>query len=593
MKQFLVRPANHIKRITRPDYVMAQPMRFIDFSIMRIIRYISHGVYYPAWMWRNRSLRNGLMWFAIGSLLVIEFFGLAAFFSLISTAGQFVFAAVFMIAQFAFLFFFLSSTKNIETVPGDVGLVSFAKDYFGNQFLVDAVMQTVSLMTKKNRARLDALGAEPINGLMLVGPPGTGKTLLAQCLAYEIDAAFIGMSGTDFQAMFIGVGPMKVMRTAAKAQNKADEYGSCIVFIDEIDAIGQSRGGVEGEQNQPQGGAAGGMFGGGGLGVLSKLLTVMDGTKDLHLRKKIENYMRAFFGYEEITQGQVLWMGATNRPSSLDPALIRPGRIDQMIQVDPPDKGSRRKIVDGYLGKIVHDDTVDAERLTEDTQGVTPADLANAIQRGSARFTIMDDRDAISMHDIEEALQQSLVGLANPISEFDPKQKEQVASHESGHALMSHLLLPWRRITTVSIIRRGKGILGYMRDVSSVEVYAQPFEHLLALIQVGWAGDIATEVLMGERWTGASGDLQMIENLKKVLASHGVFAGKVPLDGMDIYADPDIEAAASAYDLRAQEGTRKLLDENREVLEALRDALIETDELNSEEVYDIFKEHGL
>jgi ATP-dependent Zn protease len=137
-----------------------------------------------------------------------------------------------------------------------------------------------------------------------------------------------------------------------------------------------------------------------------------------------------------------------------------------------------------------------------------------------------------------------------------------------------------------------------MRDVSQTEIYAQPLEHWFGTIQVLWAGDIATEVLMGKRWTGAysnsgGSDLERVEQLKKILAAHGVFAGRVPLDTMNIYDDPEIKEAARAYDLEAQAGTRYLLEANRPALEALRDGLIEKDELNSEEVYDIFEEYGI
>lgn len=765
----------HLKKITKIEYLIAQPMRLLDWFLLKLIRYSGYVIYYPTWIWRNKSLRNGIMWLAILSLLIVEFFGLAVLIGLYTQAGRFMFAAMFMLLQFAALFFFLSSTKNIETIPGDKGLVNFKKDYFGNQYLVDAVRQSIGLMAQENKGKLDALGAEPIHGMLLTGPPGTGKSLLVQCLAYDIDAAFIGMSGTDFKAMFFGVAEMKVMRTASKAQNKADEYGSCVipetliltddlrwvrantlktgdkilgfdelptkssgkrrlrigtieaakpdidelvtiitdkgeitvtknhpflahtmrgaagtlswtnaadlkigqtikhlvepwesetgdtwlagmldgegdlsyggkgahshdvgltqvagpildrakvleirpqprgniirlqtdintyiadgfishnclVFIDEIDSIGQSRGGVEGQQ--PQQGTTGGIMGA-GSGVLSKLLTVMDGTKELHLRKQIENYIRKFFGYQEITQGQVIWLGATNRLNVLDPALIRPGRLDQIIQVDPPDRGSRRQIIKGYLNKIEHDDSIDIDRLTMDTQGVTPAQLANSIQRGAARFTIADKRTKISMNDIEEALQQDLVGLKNPIAEFDPLQKEQVATHEAGHALISHLLLPSKRVTTISIIRRGKGILGYMRDVSSVEVYSRPLEELFATIQVLWAGHVATDLLMNKPWSGASKDIEYIQNLKQVLAQHGQFAGQIPLDATQPWASRDIRIAADAYDKKAQIGTRKLLVEHKTTLEALRDALIDKDELNSQEVYAILEENKL
>ena len=176
------------------------------------------------------------------------------------------------------LFTFLSNTKTIEIMPGQKGNFSFGEDYFGNPVLVDAVRQWVSSLGPKGKAHLDAMGAHPINGLLLHGPPGTGKTLLAQCLATESDAAFFGTSGTDYQAMFVGVGPMKIMRMYAKARKAAIRFGAAIVFIDEIDAIGGNRGGV----SSSSGVSSGGMFGGGELGVLSTLLTELDGIQQVN-----------------------------------------------------------------------------------------------------------------------------------------------------------------------------------------------------------------------------------------------------------------------------------------------------------------------
>ena len=243
---------NILKKIFDLKKIKVIPMNIVDKFILSTIDLISVVIYAPVWLWKNKSLRNVLFWIAIACLLIFEFFGLSVLFGLISQVAKFALSAMFMIAQMAFLFFFLSSTKNVETMPGDKGLVSFEDDYFGNEYLVQSIKEWVSLMSRDGQKKLKKLGAKPINGLLLIGPPGTGKTLLAQCLATSTDSAFIGMSGTDFQAMFVGVGPMKVMRTKSKAQKKANQVGSCIVFIDEIDAIGQSRGGVEGEGNEPQ-----------------------------------------------------------------------------------------------------------------------------------------------------------------------------------------------------------------------------------------------------------------------------------------------------------------------------------------------------
>ena len=572
-------------------YIIRQPMRLLDFLIMRGIRYVSYFLYYPALLWRAKSIRNGLLWLAIASALIAEFFGLSVLFGLLSTAGQFVMSATFMIAQFAFLFYFLSRTKNTKFLPGDKGMVSFKTDYFGNQHLVDVVLGTLDMMSRDKQDAMKALGAEPPHGLVLTGPPGTGKTLLAQCAATAIGIPFIGITGSDFLAMFMGVGAMIVMQLGALGQKLADEWGGCVIFIDEIDAIAMSRGAVEGESSKPQ--QTGGIFGGGQIGVFSKLLTTMDGTKELHLRKQIVNKIHKFFGYEPITQGQVFWMGATNRLGVIDSALLRPGRMDMIVQVDAPDKGSRRQIIQGYVDMITHDDTVDVERLTDDTQGITPALIDAAVHRTSARFTIQDGRDKISMTDIENALLEAIVGVANPIAEFDEGQREQVATHEAGHAVVSRLLMPELRITNLSIVRRGKGILGYMRDVSPEELYAYPLAHLCARIQVAWAGDIACELILGERWSGGIGDFNHVTLLMKTLASHGYFADRLPRDLQNPFADKVIDAAATAYDIQMKRGTRRLIRENRAVTETLQEALMDKGELNSAEISEIMERYNL
>ena len=578
-----------ITRVTRLSYIGAIPMRLIDGFLLKFIRYVSYLIYYPVWFWKNKSLRNGVMWFGILSFLIAEFFTLAVLIGLLSEAGRFIMAAMFMIAQFAFLFYFLSSTKNIRFLPGDKGVVNFKEHYFGNKHLVDVVLGTLAMMGRDQQAAVKALGAEPPHGLILTGPPGTGKTLLAQCAATAIGIPFIGMSGSDFQAMFMGVGSMKVMRTGADGQSLANEWGGCVIFIDEIDAIATSRGGVEGENNRPQ--QTGGIFGGGQIGVFSKLLTVMDGTKDLHLRRQIVNVMHRFFGYEEITQGQVFWMGATNRIDVIDSALLRPGRMDMIIQVDAPDKGSRRQIIQGYVDMINHDDSVDVERLTADTQGITPALIDAAIHRTSARFTLADGRAQISMADIENALLEATMGVANPIAEFDEGQREQVATHEAGHAVVSRLLLPEMRITNLSIVRRGKGILGYMLEVSPDELYAFPLAHICARIQVTWAGDIACEMILGERWTGGSGDFEHVDLMMRTLAGHGYFADRLPKDRENPFEDEKINKAADVYSEAMKYGTRALILKYQEAVEALRDGLLDKGELNSKEINDIMREY--
>lgn len=556
-------------------------------AICKVIEWISLPISIVAWFWRHKSILNILKWVTIFSLLVLYYLGIATLIGIFSFAGRLAYAAVFMIAQFAFLFAFLSSTKNIESVPGDKGLVNFKDDYFGNAYLVDSVRQWVGLMTPDGREKLDAMGSEAISGIMLTGEPGTGKTLLAMCLASDGNMAFIGISGTDFQAMFIGVGPMKVKSISRKGKKWAREYGSCIIFIDEADAVGGNRGGVAGDKNQPQGGGmGGGMFGGGGLGVLSTLLTEMDGTKEIGLRDEIQNKIRRWFGIPDIDLGVVLWMGATNRPDALDPAFVRPGRIDKIVPVDRPDNDSRKLIIEGYLRKVKHDDTVNVEALTYTTQGVTPAKISSAIQRGAARHAIYDGRTEISQKDIEAALQEDIFGLTNPIQGLAKEQEYQIAIHEAGHAVVSAILRPWKRITNVSIIRRGSGVLGYMRDVETEEVYSMPLSRMAATIQVLLAGHVATELILGEPWTGASSDIQHVQRVMLSMAMHGEFS-TIPFKIGDPFEDKKIKLAGDVYIEETVLGTRQLLDENREFLLRLADELMEHKELSSLEFYAI------
>ncbi len=584
------RLAGHIRKISQLSYLAKQPMRFIDFFILSFIRYSSYVLYYPYWVWRNKSVRNGIIWFSILSVLVVEFFGVAALLSLLGMAGQFALAAGYMIFQFAIMFIFLSSTKTVEMFPGDPSAVTFEKNFYGQGHIKEAVLGTLAMMSRKNQEKMKALGAEPPCGAILTGPPGTGKTLIAQCTAAEVEIPYFGLNGSDLSAMFVGVGEMKVKSLYAKARRMANKYGGCIIFIDEIDAATSSRGNVEGEEGQVQRGG-GGMFGGGGMGIRSQLLSAMDGTKEPHIRTDLINFFHNFFGFEELRDGVVFWLGATNRLDTVDSAFLRPGRMgDMIIQVDPPDKGSRREIIQGYVDRVNTDDTVDVERLTDDTQGFTPADISGAVERVAARFALRDDRTKISMVDIESALMEQLLGIANPIAEWDEGQREQVATHEAGHALETHLLLIKKRITNLSIVRRGKGMLGFMRKVSPEEVYAMPLAEVCAQIQISWAGDIACEIIMGERWTGGRGDFNSVDLMMRTLAGHGYFADKLPLDPMHPFADKEIQEAADHYSRRMKATTRAHVNEHREVIEALRDALLEKGELNSAEIYEILKE---
>ncbi len=592
LKRIWRRFLRHMKRVMQPRHLASLPESFLDFFIKKLIVYSSYVLYYPYWVWRKKTLRNALIWLGILSFLIVEFFTLSALLTLLGIAANFAISALMMIGQFVILFTFLSNTQNVELLPGDEGTKNFKDHWFGQDHIKEVVLGTIEMMSPENKEKMAALGAVPPAGAMLTGPPGTGKTLIAMCAASEVHIPYIGLNGADFTAMFLGVGEMKVKGVVRLARRWANEYGGCIVFIDEADSVMMSRGGTEGDENKGfQGG--GGIFGG-GMGVRSQLLTGMSGTQEPAIRTDLINFFFRIFGYEELVDGVVFWLGATNRISAIDGAFLRPGRMDIIIQMDPPDRRSRRQIIQGYVNRVKTDDSVDVERLTDDTQGLTPADVEGAVERVAARFTLKDGRDAISHQDIEDAILEQLLGIANPIAEFEPGQKEQVATHEAGHAVVLRVLLPKRRITNLSIIRRGKGMLGFMRNVAPEEIYAMPLEDLGAQIQLSWAGDIACEIVMNKRWTGGyGGDFTSVISLMKLIANHGVFADRLPLDPEHPFEDEKIQEAATEYHQDMKNGTRAIINKHSELVEALRDDLIEHGELNSARIIEILEEHGL
>ena len=424
---------------------------------------------------------------------------LQLFMNLLQFVGQLLFAVFFMIVQFGALFWFMSRSKIERIRPEDPKLITF-DDYWGQPRLKRLVRQWLGLLT--DRKKFVSMGGRYINGLLLYGAPGTGKTMLAKAMAGEAGVAFISIEGSGFRAMFVGVDVMKMMWFVAKARKLARRYGAAIAFIDEIDAIGQSRGGVMGGDG---GGGGGGLMGGGGTGALTRLLYEMDGIESKTLKEKIRGRFYKLVGKKPPERDwHVLFMGSTNRPDVLDPALKRPGRFDQLIQIDKPDKAGRREVVSGYLQKIVHDDTVDVESIVINNKNATPAQIMSAITKDAVRIALFAHRDAVSQDDIDSAFLQQYMGIENPVEEMDEGQRWTIAIHEAGHAVATHFLMPDRRIAHVSIVRRG-GAMGFVLGMEEIEIYGEPLSRIVRRIMVAMAGQAAVRVVQGESWTGAGG----------------------------------------------------------------------------------------
>jgi len=423
----------------------------------------------------------------------------------------------------------------------------------------------------KNPQRFQALGAKVPKGVLLMGPPGSGKTLLARAVAGEAGVPFFHVSGSEFVEMFVGVGAARVRDLFEQA--KANR--PCIIFVDELDAVGRLRfagiGGGHDEREQ----------------TLNQLLVEMDGLEQ---------------------NSGIIVIAATNRPDVLDPALLRPGRFDRRIVIDHPDAKGREAILRVHLrGKPLADD-VDIEKLAKQTAGFSGADLANMVNE-AAILAARKNKTKIEMSDLLEALEKVIAGPEKKSRLITEKEKRILAYHESGHALVSKLLKV-REVTKVTIIPRGLA-LGYTLNLPQEDRYLMTKKELLDEMTVMLAGRAAEEVVFGEVTTGAQNDLERVTELaRKMVCEFGMSerlgpvtlgrkAGPIFL-GRDIVEDRNYsEAVANEIDKEVRriveecyERAKRLLQENRHLLDAIANRLLEKETIDGEELDELLKEAG-
>src|SRR5215212_59656 len=514
---------------------------------------------------------NGLIYWAIVSPEVLNIVLVV-----LSLAFRVVFILFMAIIQFAAIFWFMARSRVEVIRPGDPKQVTF-DDYKGQPNLIKMVRQWISLLS--DRTKFQKMGGQFINGLLLYGEPGTGKTLLAKAMAGEAGIAFISIEGSGFRAMFMGVDVLKMIRFIAQARKMAREYGACIAYIDEIDAVGASRGGVMGGGQTGMGMGMGGMMGmGGGSGALTRLLYEMDGINELSSWEKLRARWYQLRGKPVPPRDwHILFMGSTNRPDVLDPALTRPGRFDRTVVVNKPDRGGRREMVKYYLNKIKTDESVDIEAIVSDTSWATPARIMSAITKDSVRLALFDGRDRVAQHDIELAFQEQAMGLENPIEEMEEDQRRQVAYHEAGHAIVQYYLRPDERIVRVSIVRRSEA-LGYVLPVPTYDIYALPLRTFLADIMVSMAGHVATKLFLGEYWTGATSDFQNVRARLWQLAHYGYFGP--PLDmQQNMNLEKDKTEVVQKFWRKLEDQTAEILGQHAPEVHAVAQALLEQNDL--------------
>lgn len=418
----------------------------------------------------------------------------------------------------------------------------------------------------KNPQRFQALGAKVPKGVLLMGPPGSGKTLLARAVAGEAGVPFFHVSGSEFVEMFVGVGAARVRDLFEQA--KANK--PCIIFVDELDAVGRLRfagiGGGHDEREQ----------------TLNQLLVEMDGIEQ---------------------NSGIIVIAATNRPDVLDPALLRPGRFDRRIVIDHPDAKGREAILRVHLrGKPVADD-VDIEKLAKQTAGFSGADLANMVNE-AAILAARKNKTKIEMSDMLEALEKVIAGPERKSRLITEKEKRILAYHESGHALASKLLSA-REVTKVTIIPRGLA-LGYTLNLPQEDKYLMSRKELMDEMTVILAGRAAEEIVFGEVTTGSQNDLERVTELaRRMVCEFGMSerlgpvtlgrkAGPIFL-GRDIVEDRNYsEAVASEIDKEVRriveecyERAKRLLLENRDLLDAVANRLLEKETIDGEELDEI------
>ncbi|HCF39011.1 MAG TPA: cell division protein FtsH [Thermosipho africanus] len=481
---------------------------------------------------------------------------------------------VLMLVMFGFLIrglggrnnqaFTFTKSRAEKVMPGKKKITF--KDVAGVDEAVEELQEIVEFL--KNPTKFNKIGARMPKGVLLVGPPGTGKTLLARAVAGEANVPFFHISGSDFVELFVGVGAARVRDLF----NKAKKSAPCIVFIDEIDAVGRHRGaGLGGGHDERE-------------QTLNQLLVEMDGF--------------------DVREGIVV-MAATNRPDILDPALLRPGRFDKKVVVDPPDVKGREEILKIHLrGKPISED-VDVKVLAKRTTGFVGADLENLVNE-AALLAARDGRDKMNMSDFEEAIDRVIAGPARKSRLISEKQKKIVAYHELGHAIVGTELPNSDPVHKISIIPRGHRALGFTLHLPAEDKYLISKNELLDNITALLGGRAAEEIVFGDVTSGAANDIERAtEMARKMVCELGMSENFGPLawgkTEQEVFLGKEIarmrnysEEIAKMIDSEIQNivgrcynKAKEILMKHRKKMDELAEILLEREEISGEELREL------
>jgi cell division protease FtsH len=452
----------------------------------------------------------------------------------------------------------------------DIG-VTF-DDVAGIDEAVDELREVVEFL--RSPEKYQVLGGRIPKGVLLVGPPGTGKTLLAKAIAGEAGVPFFSLSGSDFVEMFVGVGAARVRDMFQQAEAKAP----CIIFIDELDALGKTRGTsiVGGHDEREQ--------------TLNALLVEMDGFD---------------------SNSGVIVLAATNRPETLDPALLRPGRFDRHVLVDRPDVKGREKILEVHVQNVKLDSSVHLKEVAAITSGFVGADLANLVNE-SALLAARKGKNAVGMEEFNEGVERVTAGLEKKQRVMHEDEKQRVAYHESGHALVAYSLPNTDPVHKVSIIPRGLAALGYMMQRPEGDRYLMTQAELESRIQVLLAGTLAEELIFADVSTGAQNDLERASEIaRSMVMDYGMsrlgrinlresarspfLSGSGEFPRERTYSEQtarEIDKEVQRITEEAIERVRRILESRRPALVGLAKRLIENEVIDADELRQIVEENS-
>ncbi|MFN0118311.1 MAG: AAA family ATPase [Elusimicrobiota bacterium] len=461
----------------------------------------------------------------------------------------------------------MGQLKKNKKMDAELLKIKFS-DVIGLEEAKREALEVVKLV--KDRALVKKIGGKIIRGILLQGPPGCGKTLLAKAMASECGLPFMAISGSEFVEIFVGVGASRVRQLVTKARVMAEIHGGCIIFIDELDVIGRARtfnafGGSE-ETNSTQ----------------NELLVQMDGIQS--------------------TNDQIIFIGATNASeNTLDPALLRPGRFDRKLYVGKPHLKEREDLFKYYLGKINADPALDIRKLAQRSVYKSPAEIEAAIKE-SALIAAREGREVVLFKDLSSAFERIDLGIAHRLPMTD-KEKQVIATHEAGHLVTVYTAHPGKDVFKATILNRG-GALGHVMPISREEEYTRTKTDLVADIKVALAGFISERIKFGVTSTGASSDFANALGIAEamvweygmgtsgVIGNYGIHRNGGSIMQLSEEFKSKLNSEVQSLLRQCEKETEDFLKSEWQMVEIFAKLLIEKEELNYDEIEEVFVQNG-